>query len=95
MTQSAFDSSACMHECGCCLPGRLKFLAAMLREGELVDGQDGTEACRAPRDDKFLELAISGGADYIVTGDSDLLELNPFRGIAIFTPGQFLEVQCE
>jgi hypothetical protein len=48
-------------------------------------------ACRDPRDDKFLEVAVHGRADLIVTGDEDLLVLNPFRGIAILTPAEYLE----
>jgi putative PIN family toxin of toxin-antitoxin system len=47
-------------------------------------------ACRDPKDDKFLEVAVHGRADLIVTGDSDLLDLNPFRGIAVLTPAQYL-----
>ncbi|MDQ3756218.1 MAG: putative toxin-antitoxin system toxin component, PIN family, partial [Acidobacteriota bacterium] len=42
------------------------------------------------KDNKFLELAVSGKADWIVSGDDDLLVLNPFRGIPIFTPREFL-----
>jgi putative PIN family toxin of toxin-antitoxin system len=48
-------------------------------------------ACRDPRDDKFLEVAVHGRADLIVTGDRDLLDLHPFRGIAILTPADYLE----
>jgi uncharacterized protein len=48
-------------------------------------------ACRDPKDDKFLEVAVHGRADAIVTGDSDLLDLHPFRGIAILTPAEYLE----
>jgi uncharacterized protein len=48
-------------------------------------------ACRDPKDDKFLEVAVHGRADAIVTGDADLLDLNPFRGIAILTPREYLE----
>lgn len=48
-------------------------------------------ACRDPRDDKFLEVAVHGRADVIVTGDADLLALHPFRGIAIMTPSAYLE----
>lgn len=48
-------------------------------------------ACRDPRDDKFLEVAVHGQADMIVTGDTDLLALHPFRGIAILTPADYLE----
>lgn len=46
--------------------------------------------CRDKKDNKFLELAISGHADLIVSGDNDLLVLHPFRGIPILTPAQFL-----
>lgn len=51
-------------------------------------------ACRDPTDDKFLELAVSGRADMIVTGDLDLLVLNPFRGIPIITPIAFSHAQA-
>ena len=50
-------------------------------------------ACRDPKDDKFLEVAVHGSADVIVTGDSDLLDLHPFRGIAILTPADYLNLQ--
>ena len=43
-------------------------------------------ACRDPTDDKFLELAVNGRADLIVSGDADLLVLDTFRGIPIITP---------
>jgi len=39
--------------------------------------------CRDPKDDYLLSLAISGRADWLVTGDDDLLVLNPFRGVTI------------
>jgi len=43
----------------------------------------------SPRN-KFLEAAVNGRADVIVTGDKDLLDLNPFRSIAIMTPADYL-----
>ena len=43
--------------------------------------------CRDPRDNMFLELALSGKADVVVTGDADLLCLHPWRGVAILSPG--------
>ena len=49
-------------------------------------------ACRDPKDDKFLEVAISGQADVIVSGDEDLLTMNPFSGIPIITPRAFLHM---
>jgi putative PIN family toxin of toxin-antitoxin system len=48
------------------------------------------QACRDPKDDKFLELAVAGAASFIVTGDTDLQALNPFRGVRIVTPAAFL-----
>ena len=39
--------------------------------------------CRDPKDDYLLSLAISGRADWLVTGDDDLLMLNPFRGVTV------------
>jgi putative PIN family toxin of toxin-antitoxin system len=59
--------------------------------GLIVVNSPPIRACRDPRDDKFLEVAVHGRADVIVTGDTDLLALNPFRGIAILTPGEYLE----
>jgi putative PIN family toxin of toxin-antitoxin system len=47
--------------------------------------------CRDPRDDKFLEVALKGSAEAIITGDADLLALHPWREIAILTPGQYLQ----
>jgi putative PIN family toxin of toxin-antitoxin system len=70
---------------------REQFLAMLLREVTVVEITEEIRACRDPKDDKFLELAVSGGASCLVTGDQDLLVLNPFRGIPILTPAQFLE----
>ncbi len=47
--------------------------------------------CRDPSDDKILELARSSAADFIVTGDKDLLVLEHFDSIPIITPRQLWE----
>lgn len=47
-------------------------------------------ACRDPKDDKFLSVAINGRADALISGDRDLLCLHPFLGIPILTPAHFL-----
>ncbi|MCF8358101.1 MAG: putative toxin-antitoxin system toxin component, PIN family [Prolixibacteraceae bacterium] len=47
--------------------------------------------CRDPKDNMYLELALSGKAACIVTGDKDLLVLDPFRNIRIITPKEFLD----
>lgn len=57
---------------------------------ELVEIVQGIQASRDPKDDKFLEVAINGGAQVVVSGDNDLLTLHPFRGIAIVTPAEYL-----
>ena len=46
--------------------------------------------CRDPKDNKYLELALSVAAKCIVTGDKDLLVLHPFEGVPILTPADFL-----
>ena len=46
--------------------------------------------CRDPKDNKFLELAVSANASCIITGDKDLLILHPFRGIPILNAADFL-----
>jgi predicted nucleic acid-binding protein len=58
---------------------------------EAVTITERIAACRDVTDDKFLELAVSGKADMIVSGDADLLVLNPFRGIPIVTPAAFVQ----
>lgn len=57
---------------------------------EIIDVLQSIRASRDPKDNKFLEAAVNGRADVIVTGDKDLLDLNPFRGIAILTPADYV-----
>ena len=47
-------------------------------------------ACRDPRDNQFLALALVSEADALVSSDEDLLVLHPWRGIPIVTPAEFL-----
>lgn len=47
--------------------------------------------CRDPRDNKFLALALYCSADVLMTSDDDLLVLNPYQGIPIWTPKEFLQ----
>ena len=61
------------------------FLFKLAKESESIDIKEEIKACRDAKDDKFLELAVNGNADFIVTGDVDLLVLNPFREIEIIT----------
>ena len=72
------------------LQERKTLLDNLMQQTEWVQITERVQACRDPNDDKILELAVNGEADYIVTGDDDLLVLNPFRRIAIVTPAEFL-----
>ena len=74
---------------------RERFLSALVREASLVEPAETIRACRDPKDDKFLELAVSGGAECIVSGDEDLLVMDSFREIPILTPKKFLELLPE
>lgn len=71
---------------------RERFLETLIREAELVQITEAIRACRDPKDDRFLELAVNGKASFLVTGDSDLLVLNPFRDVPIVTPKELLEI---
>ncbi len=72
------------------LDERELFLDALIRETTLIEITQRVSACRDSKDDKFLELAVSGDASFIISGDDDLLVLNPFQGIQILSPAQFL-----
>ena len=74
---------------------RGRFLAAFLRRAELIEVEQRVEVCRDPKDDKFLSLALAGGAGVIVSGDEDLLVLDPFRGARILRPQEFLAEVAE
>lgn len=69
---------------------RQEFLRLLGHIAELVPIVRTVRHCRDPRDDKFLELALNGQADLIVSGDRDLLELDPFQGIRILNPAGYL-----
>lgn len=62
----------------------------IVRYGELIIPTDHFELCRDPQDNIFLDIAYSGHADMIVSGDEDLLALTPFGNILIVKPHEFL-----
>ncbi len=69
---------------------RMTLLAVLIHHADLVEVDVTVTDCRDPKDNKFLELAVSGQATHLVTGDQDLLILHPFRTTSILTPRQFL-----
>lgn len=66
------------------------WLRTLLAKAEAIAIIERIVACRDPTDDKFLELGVNGNADVIVSGDADLLALDPFRGISVVAPAEFL-----
>ncbi|HVC97602.1 MAG TPA: putative toxin-antitoxin system toxin component, PIN family [Pirellulales bacterium] len=71
---------------------REEFLVKLVRQAAVVEITEEVRACRDANDDKFLEVAVCGHASCVVSGDADLLAMNPFRGIPILTPAQFLDM---
>ncbi len=69
---------------------RDEFLEALVERATLVEVIENIQECRDPKDDKILELALNGQAEYIVTGDKDLLVLHPFRNVKIVAVEEFL-----
>ena len=74
------------------LEDRQEFFRLYARLAEWVPISSTVRVCRDPNDDKFLELAVDGQAQMVVTGDKDLLGLSPYRGIEILTPAAVLAV---
>ncbi|PYV48616.1 MAG: putative toxin-antitoxin system toxin component, PIN family [Acidobacteria bacterium] len=74
------------------LTNRRQFIRLLGRKVTMVPIIQVVRECRDPKDDKFLELALNGRADLIITGDADLLVLNPWRGIEIVTPREYLTI---
>ncbi len=70
---------------------RMRFMVSFLKVAEMIEIKETFNVCRDPKDDKLLDLAICGDASFLVTGDKDLLVLNPFHGVEITTPREFLD----
>jgi putative PIN family toxin of toxin-antitoxin system len=73
------------------LENRKSFLQRLGHIAEFVHIIQLVRECRDPKDDKFLEVALNGRADVIITGDADLLALNPWRGVTILSPMDYLK----
>ena len=63
----------------------VKFVSIRVKKTSTLDRE-------TTKDDKFLEVALAGKADVIVSGDKDLLVLHPFEGIPIVEPVIFLQM---
>jgi putative PIN family toxin of toxin-antitoxin system len=69
---------------------RALFLVQLESVAEVIPVIQIVRECRDPGDDKFLEVALNGSADLIITGDADLQRMNPWREIAVESPGEYL-----
>lgn len=68
------------------------FLEVVLASFHLVEpGVDLSVVADDPDDDMVLECAVTADADYIISGDSHLQDLNTYRDIDIVSPAEFLE----
>lgn len=68
----------------------LEYVEWYAETAELIAVTEHVTACRDPKDDKFLSLAVAGKADAIIAGDNHLLEMGTFRGIPIYRATRFV-----
>lgn len=70
---------------------RIDFINMLIKRSDLTEGKQlSKNVSRDIKDDKFLACGIEGKADYIVSGDDDLLDLEEFEGIKIVSPKEFI-----
>lgn len=70
---------------------RQELLRLLLAQVTVVRPTVRHRLCRDPDDDMVLDVAVAAQASAIVTGDKDLLVMNPFHEIAVITPADFLD----
>ncbi len=66
-------------------------LEELIEDMEPIETVTRVRLCRDPKDDMFLELALAGQANFLITGDKDLLALERFSVTTIVTPIEYLE----
>lgn len=70
---------------------RRRILDIVVFAAERVEPAESVRECGDPKDDKYLELAVVGDANVIVSSDvRHLLSMHPWRGIPILSPADFL-----
>lgn len=62
------------------------------KNSQLVDKVSNLVLCRDKDDDKFINCAISGKAEFIISGDKDLTDLKEVNGVKIIKPKQFYDM---
>lgn len=74
------------------LENRSLFLRETLEVASLFDILEEVNICRDPKDNKFLDVAIASSADYLITGDEDLLVLESIKNTPIISPREFIDL---
>ncbi len=74
----------------CARETRVGMLYDTIKLMKRIEVAEYVAVCRDPKDDIFLSLALAGNARVILSGDKDLLVLDPFRGIRILSPRDYL-----
>lgn len=75
---------------------QVKELGLLLIEKAIkTEPQEKTDICRDPDDNKFLDCALAAKADYLVSGDNDLLDIRQYKRIKIINLKKFVEVISE
>lgn len=69
-----------------------ELIALLYEKVELIEISNHFNDCRDPKDNFLLDLAVSGHANYLVTGDTDLLILSPFQGVEIISYQAFQNI---
>ena len=83
LSQAKFDRYVTIEQ-------RLQFIRLIAHTAEFVPIILPIRECHDPKDDKFMEVAPNGRADVIVTGDTDLLGMHPWRRVEISSPAAYL-----
>ena len=68
-----------------------EFIESYKLVSKLFTTTNKLKICRDPKDDMFLELALKTKADFIITGDKDLLSLKEYKSTEIITPAEYLK----
>jgi putative PIN family toxin of toxin-antitoxin system len=68
-----------------------EILETIQEYAEFIEVTSKTEVCKDPKDNFLLSLSMDGSADFLLTGDNDLLMLTKFRKTAIITISDFLD----
>jgi putative PIN family toxin of toxin-antitoxin system len=71
---------------------RIAFIKLYVTAVQMVPIHRRVAFCRDPKDDLFLEVAINGRADCVVTEDDDMIDMCAIEGIPILTPAAFLDL---